>query len=198
MKHLLNLRYLIIHKWWVFYYGCQLGIPWLALLHDNSKFTSQEWLPYANFFYGPHKQTGFSKVPFLESFNEWHWPRNKHHWEYWAPNFAMAKRDGNPLVKTSTLSPSVYQTFTPTPMPDRYRREMLADWRGAGRAITGTENALGWYRENRERIMLHHETRVWVEGQLGYVADPWDAHMTGSAQEVATWRIRELNREDSE
>jgi hypothetical protein len=51
-------------------------------------------------------------------------------------------------------------------MPDRYRREMLADWRGAGRAITGQDNTRAWYLKNRENIWLHPTTRTWVEHQL--------------------------------
>ncbi len=54
----------------------------------------------------------------------------------------------------------------PLPMPDVYRREMLADWRGAGRAINGNDNTLEWYRQNRDNIQLHPETRGWIEYQL--------------------------------
>jgi hypothetical protein len=53
------------------------------------------------------------------------------------------------------------------PMPDRYRREMLADWRGAGRAISGKDDTLAWYMKNRKRLMLHPDTRNWIEWQLG-------------------------------
>jgi hypothetical protein len=54
------------------------------------------------------------------------------------------------------------ETF-PLPMPDRYRREMLADWTGAGRAITGRYDVENWYERNRHKIRLHSETRVWLE-----------------------------------
>lgn len=54
----------------------------------------------------------------------------------------------------------------PLPMPDCYRREMLADWRGAGLAL-GKPDTRGWYLANRENIQLHPETRAWVEEQLG-------------------------------
>lgn len=55
-------------------------------------------------------------------------------------------------------------------MPLRYRKEMLADWRGAGRAITGKNDpkeTAKWYLENKRRIVLHPDTRKWVEDQLG-------------------------------
>jgi hypothetical protein len=53
-------------------------------------------------------------------------------------------------------------------MPDCYRREMLADWRGAGLA-QGTPDTLRWYTVNRHKMMLGPETRAWIEGQLGFV-----------------------------
>lgn len=59
------------------------------------------------------------------------------------------------------------QDFEPLEMPDRYRREMLADWRGAGRAINGKDDTRKWYFENRDKIILHTHTRQWVEHKLG-------------------------------
>lgn len=56
------------------------------------------------------------------------------------------------------------------PMPDRYRREMLADWRGAGRAY-GNADTAGWYMKNRQGIILHPETREWVERELGIIVE---------------------------
>jgi hypothetical protein len=52
------------------------------------------------------------------------------------------------------------------PMPDRYRREMLADWKGAGLAM-GKPNTREWYLANRQKMILHPDTRAWVEKQLG-------------------------------
>lgn len=51
------------------------------------------------------------------------------------------------------------------PMPDCYRREMLADWRGAGRA-QGTPDVRAWYRANQHKMRLHPETRAWIENEL--------------------------------
>ena len=53
----------------------------------------------------------------------------------------------------------------PLAMPDRCRREMLADWRGAGRAL-GKPDTQAWYLKNKECIQLHPETRAWIEAQL--------------------------------
>ena len=168
-KHWQYLRYVLRHKWYVFQYGWQLGIPWLALLHDNSKFLPAEWFPYAEYFYGgPHQPwseiSGYEKYNYFELARKrskegvkeafdlaWlhHQKRNKHHWQWW-----VLQNDEDGVLAL--------------PMPDRYRREMLADWRGAGRAITGVENALGWYGDNKDKMVLHPETRRWIEEQLGF------------------------------
>ena len=50
-RYLQYLRYVVIHKFWVFKAACQLGVPWLGLLHDNSKFMPDELRWYARHFY---------------------------------------------------------------------------------------------------------------------------------------------------
>lgn len=49
-------------------------------------------------------------------------------------------------------------------MPDKYRKEMLCDWIGAGMAITGKRDVEGWYEKNKFNIILHPGTRE----DLGY------------------------------
>ena len=61
------------------------------------------------------------------------------------------------------------QTLAVVPMADRYRKEMLADWRGAGRA-QGTPDTLAWYKANGGKMLLHRETRAWIEEQLNFTA----------------------------
>jgi hypothetical protein len=44
---------------------------------------------------------------------------------------------------------------------------MVADWVGAGWAITGTPwNVFTWYEKNADRMLLHPSTRALVEGLL--------------------------------
>jgi len=52
-------------------------------------------------------------------------------------------------------------------MPMRYRKEMLADWRGAGRAITGRDDTREFYLKNKDNITLAPETKRWIEAKLG-------------------------------
>lgn len=183
-KHLQYLWYVIRHKWFVFVECCKLGIPWLGIVHDLSKFLPSEWKPYVDWFYSErtkftmpslHKrgdivnisgrgdmvvvsQREYSTVTELlpawmgETFDiAWlhHQKRNKHHWQYW---MLVQDWDDDKVL----------------PMPDRYRREMLADWRGAGRAINGQDETHLWYakRIGRMKKVLHPDTRKWIEEQL--------------------------------
>jgi hypothetical protein len=51
-------------------------------------------------------------------------------------------------------------------MPRKYVLEMVADWTGAGRAISGRKDWRPWYRENAGRLRLHPQTRAMVEAML--------------------------------
>lgn len=161
-EHLQYLSYIIRHKWFVFRAAWPLGIPWLALVHDLSKFCPDEWEPYKRYFYGNYPE--FAKMPVWfkseyfgptkESVGDdfdaaWlrHIHRNRHHWQYWV------LREDSGEVKC-------------LPMPDRYRREMLADWRGAGKAQGYGDNTVEWYLKNRNKMQLHPDTRSWIEEQL--------------------------------
>lgn len=144
------------HKWFVFIECCKLGIPLRGLWHDWSKFLPWEWFPYAEYFYGeetPKKpKTGyFHKMGRDDQFDfAWllHQKRNKHHWQWWTLPEDCGK------VKI-------------LPMPDVYRKEMLADWRGAGKAQGYGDNTSVWYEANKDKMQLHPETRKWIEKQLG-------------------------------
>ena len=69
-----------------------------------------------------------------------HYRRNRHHPQYWLKN-------GDAL-----------------PMPERFRLEMLADWRAVGRTKPGTTAA--WYTVYGHTFPFHPETRAWVERNL--------------------------------
>lgn len=157
MKYWKYLSYIVRHKWFVFIEACKLGIPLLGLFHDLSKFSPDEWMPYMNYFYGKkpvqRDKTGYYKPTETEdkAFDfAWllHQKRNKHHWQWWV----LPKDDGGLVIM---------------PMEDKYRREMLADWKGAGKAQGYGDNTVEWYKKNKDKMQLHSETRVWIERQLG-------------------------------
>jgi hypothetical protein len=150
--HWQYLRYVLRHKYYVLMAGLKLGVPlWRLLIHDWTKFTPAEWGPYARHYYGPkgtsshmHK-TGDD--PAFDRAWEHHWRRNPHHWEYW-------------LDETHDI---------PAVMPDTYIREMVADWYGAGMA-QGKPDVMGWYRANKDKMILRSDTRDLVEQLLLEVA----------------------------
>ncbi len=172
MKSLKYLRYLIKHKWYTFQECRKRGIWWAGLTHDLSKFRPSEWGPYLEKFYGDpncciyvamgemstldvlgleasgHK---FQEQVDYEFDEAWlhHIHRNPHHWQYWL----LQEDDGDLKVLE---------------MPMRYRKEMVADWIGAGKA-TGHPDTPAWYEKNKDKIKLAILTRYWVEVELGII-----------------------------
>lgn len=147
-RHIAYLKYVVRHKWFVFLAGLHIGAPlWRVLIHDTSKFLPSEWEPYAACFYAPDGSKQYIET---EAFNfAWnaHQKRNKHHWQYWLITWDRGE--------TEALR-----------MPYTYVLEMVADWMGAGRAITGKWETLEWYNKNKDKIKLHPVTRTQVEAIL--------------------------------
>lgn len=148
--HWLYLKAVLRHKRFVYEEGRKLGLPvWRCLIHDWQKFTPTEWFPYANAFYGsgggktgkPQGDDAFDRA--------WlhHQKFGPHHWQFWY----MMEDSG----KTYCL-----------PMPDKYLREMVADWRGANRAY-GDTPLVNWYQQTAEARKLHPDTQKQVERYLG-------------------------------
>lgn len=48
------------------------------------------------------------------------------------------------------------------PMPRDLVLEMVADWMGAGKAITGEWEVKAWYGRNKNKMVLHEDTRCLV------------------------------------
>jgi hypothetical protein len=144
-RHISYLKYVMRHKWFVLIAGLRLGCPlWRLITHDISKFRRDEWMPYATTFYNTD---GTSR--YLEGceFNAaWlrHQHRNPHHWQHWI--LRMDKGDTLPLD-----------------MPDGYILEMVADWAGAGRAITGKWEFDKWYVANFKKMQFSLVTRMKVD-----------------------------------
>lgn len=133
--HLQYLAYVARHKWFVLLAGLRTGAPlWRLVIHDWSKFTSAEWGPYVRKFYDPDR----ARPDEFERAWLHHQHRNPHHWQHW-----LLREDSG--------------TIKLLPMPDSLVREMVADWMGAGRAITGRWDVGSWWEGNRDRIRLHSE-----------------------------------------
>lgn len=146
--HLQYASYVARHKWFVFLAGLKVGAPlWRLVIHDWSKFTPAEWTPYVRSFYGKAGRTPEVRAAFDAAWLH-HQHRNPHHWQHWV----LRKDDGG----TKAL-----------PMPSGLVREMVADWMGAGRAITGRWEVAEWYAKNVDKIILHALTEDEVERIIG-------------------------------
>lgn len=148
-RHLAYLRYIYRHKKFVFLAGLKTKAPiWRLLIHDWTKLLPKEWFPYAEVFYnedGSNRRFHSTKE-FDSAWNHHiHW--NKHHWQYWV------------LIHDNG-------TQTCLEMPELYVREMVADWLGAGKAITGKWGAKDWYAQKKDGIKLHKNTAALVERLL--------------------------------
>lgn len=147
-RHWEYLKYVLRHKWFVLIAGLNLGVPvWQLIIHDWDKFLPDEWIPYAQCFYS---LDGHSQYAESNAFTiAWlkHQNRNPHHWQYWMITWDRGD--------TECIA-----------MPERFWREMLADWHGAGRAL-GKADTAAWYATNYDKIQLHERTRKQIDIALG-------------------------------
>lgn len=154
--HLQYLSYVLRHKWFVFLACIDLRVPLhQAIIHDWQKFLPIEWFAYVDEFYSPEHaitrdETGYYHAAGVGGAFDRAWLHHihlgPHHWQYWI----LRQDDGE--IKALQI-------------PDRFVREMIADWRGAGRA-QGTPDTVKWYLKNGEKMALHPETRQRIESLL--------------------------------
>ena len=150
------------HKWYVYKAGRLLGVSfWQLLTHDWSKFLPSEWFPYVDYFYGKKytqaeierawRLTISVKTPdeikndFDIAWNK-HQKRQPHHWQYW-------------VLLTDNETPRLRAL----PIPQKYVLEMVADWAGAGKAITGKWEFEEWFLKNKDVYILEDGTRYRVQ-----------------------------------
>lgn len=151
-RHFAYLGYVLRHKWFVMLACHRVGASlWRALWHDMSKFHPAEWGPYARTFYGPGGVARHAQDPLFDAAWLHHQHRNAHHWQHWQ-HWLLRRKSGD---------------VTPLEMPRACALEMVADWMGAGRAITGGWEYQAWYAENRDTMLLHPDTRALVEMIVG-------------------------------
>ena len=159
MKYIRYLNYVLRHKWYVFLECCKVGIIWQGIIHDLSKLQLSEFIPYTNYFYGDNNDIsrGRDKTGYYKPYDTgnlafdfaWllHQKRNRHHWQWWI----LPKDEGGIKILD---------------MPLKYRKEMLCDWRGAGRAQGFGDNTDKWYEKNKNKMLLHRDTRKWIEKNI--------------------------------
>ncbi len=146
--HLKYAKYVARHKWFVLVAGRRTKAPlWRLLIHDWSKLAPAEWSPYVAKFYGPLSSDPHVKEAFDAAWLH-HQHRNAHHWQH-----HVLRRDDS--------------TVEALEMPLPLVREMVADWMGAGRAITGRWEVGAWYAANCRKMRLHPSAVREVERLLG-------------------------------
>lgn len=157
--------YVIKHKYFVMLECWKYGLIWRGIIHDMSKFRPSEFIPYAKFFYGKDKplrdsirdESGYYK-PYntgCDAFDRaWtrHCRRNSHHFQYWA-----MCRDGDDIEGKGVF---------PVEFPNKDVIEMVCDWYGASRAQKATKGVDFWYKKNKNKLVLHPNTRKEVERLL--------------------------------
>jgi len=102
--------YVIDHKLNVLIECWKEGLYIQGILHDISKFSPKEFVPYAQKFYSGKKDEIIEMKWKYAWLNHQH--KNKHHWNYWIVN---------------------QETKEALPIPRKYLVEMWCDWRSFSR-----------------------------------------------------------------
>ena len=128
--------------------------------HDNSKFTSDEYDPYDEYFYCDRKTTEIKN-----NFNyAWlhHIHNNKHHWQYWV------LINDDPEEGTIALD-----------IPYKYLLEMIADWWSFSWKSGNLYEIFDWYDSHKDYMILSKNTREAVEEILAEMKEKLDSEKIG-------------------
>ena len=145
--------YVAKHRWFVMLECFKVGLIWRGLVHDLDKLSFRKFFSYANFFYGtikPVRDSGGYFKPTntgnLEFEYAWlfHKNKNRHHIQFWL----LPDDDGNNIC---------------LPIPDKYIKEIICDWIGAGIAQGYGNNTVEWYAKNKGKMSIERNTRCKIE-----------------------------------
>jgi len=114
-----------------------------VLLHDNSKYSDDEFGAYRQYFYPSSGETKNREV-FLIGWNH-HFHNNDHHWEFWLDS------KGNPLQRGEKTTETLI--------------EMLCDWIAMIHVFGG--DLLVYYTENKHKIKLLPEDHEFLRSIIG-------------------------------
>jgi len=143
-----HFKKICVHKYWVFYYCCKVGISIQGLLHDMSKFSPTEFWESVKYYQG-----NISPIDACKKENGWssawmhHKGKNKHHYEYWQDDFDNGG--------------------TPIEMPIKYKKEMFCDYLGAGRAYYGKDFTYmkeydWWQNKMKKPLAMHPNDKAFI------------------------------------
>lgn len=139
--------------------GEKIGVVKRQLqFHDLSKFSLEEFPYYArNFFGDKANPDGFARA--------WlhHIHCNEHHWQHWIFPDGYMPKDSN--VENGVVE-----------IPQHYALEMVADWMGASKTYTGSDDMSQWLYSNIPKITVHSRSAEFLRGLLdmmGYADVIW-------------------------
>ena len=112
--------------------------------HDLSKYSEEEFYPYARYFY-LDKNNPVYKKEFDKAWNH-HQKTNKHHWEYWL------MREDNKTI--------------PLDMPAEEIAHEICDWMSFGFKNGDLLNIGSYYQMNKGRMLMSPKTRKSLEERL--------------------------------
>lgn len=144
-----------------------------ADIHDQSKWTVEEYDAYDAYFYGDHERT-----PEVQSAFNYAWlhhiHNNPHHWQYWV----LLEDDPNIGSFGKVLD-----------MPLEYIYEMIADWWTFSWKNNRLMEVFDWYAAHQHNIRLSFKTRIIVEQILSAIYKVLKMQMilAGKGDEVRTY-----------
>lgn len=147
-----QIKSVLVHKWYVFLAGLQVGVPlWRLIIHDLSKFSPTELMGYSRYHFGGDKRVKVWSKAWLH-----HLHHNDHHHEHWILSWNGNKSfyDGH--------GESIANYVTALRMSEACVREMVADMMGASKQRTGTWDITAWLNEHGPDMNLHPETVYWL------------------------------------
>ena len=120
--------------------------------HDATKYAEEEYDPYDAYFYGERDEDAFNRA--------WlhHIHYNPHHWQHWI----LMNDDGKYRDPDKMF---------PLEMPKVYSLEMVADWWSFSWRSGNLFDVFDWYEDHRDDIILHPDTRAFVESVLNEIRE---------------------------
>ena len=138
----------------------EFGMPSTRIWsHDESKYTSEEYRAYDDYFYSANKTREIKS-----NFNyAWlhHIHNNPHHWQYWV------------LINDDESEGTVALDI-----PYKYVLEMIADWWSFSWKSGNLYEIFDWYDKHKARMILSKNTRETVEEILAEIKEKLDEDKT--------------------
>lgn len=134
--------------------------------HDESKYLTEEYDAYDNYFYG--NKSYEAKKKFDQAWLH-HIHANPHHWQHWI------------LFEGDPTGDKPYKALD---MPDPYIVEMICDWWSFSFRSGDLYEIFKWYDKRKDRIIFSDKTRKRVEYILYRINTKLDEEMEKEDENV--------------